>query len=323
MSEAEVQKKWGTQSLRSGGATVAARKVSFRLFQQHGAWHTASSAHRYILDPTETRLSGRPGRRDSAAYFITGDAHGRPIPHFSKILDLEHDYDFYHVVLNEIVFTVLPVVLRGTALALYTEAALSHPVDGRYILRRLRYEVEGVPDSDTDRFWEKMRATIIDENTDPALQLTAIRTLGDKHARLNVDYSEAKRVKDLWHILATSAKSSPFVTPLYVNIIRDLRSGTSFSFSTLCLRIRTVWREEKAFATPAVSTAPPESDGGWKKPPTFNAVSYDRKPPATPSSWTMNASPNLAQGYLKLLRPKEPFPAQLEAHPCVGVVLTF
>ncbi|KAK3282126.1 hypothetical protein CYMTET_10121 [Cymbomonas tetramitiformis] len=57
MSEAEVPKKWGTQSLRSGGATVAARKVSFRLFQQHGAWHTASSAHRYILDPTETRLS--------------------------------------------------------------------------------------------------------------------------------------------------------------------------------------------------------------------------------------------------------------------------
>ncbi|KAK3273669.1 hypothetical protein CYMTET_18103 [Cymbomonas tetramitiformis] len=200
---------------------------------------------------------------------------------FSKILDLEHDYDFYHVVLNEIVFTVLPVVLRGTALALYTEAALSHPGDGRYILQRLRYEVEGVPDSDTDRFWEKMRATIIDEDTDPAPQLTTIRTLGDKHARLNADYSEAKRVKDLWHILATSAKSSPFVTPLYVNVIRDLRSGTSFSFSTLCLRIRTVWREERAFATPTVSTAPPESDGGWKKTPTFNTMSYDRKPPHT------------------------------------------
>ncbi|KAK3275508.1 hypothetical protein CYMTET_16371 [Cymbomonas tetramitiformis] len=57
MSEADVQKKWGTQSLRSGGATVAAQKVDFRLFQQHGAWHTATSAHRYILDSTETRLS--------------------------------------------------------------------------------------------------------------------------------------------------------------------------------------------------------------------------------------------------------------------------
>ncbi|KAK3233857.1 hypothetical protein CYMTET_55874 [Cymbomonas tetramitiformis] len=44
-------------------------------------------------------------------------------PEFSKLLDLEHDYDYYHMVLNEIIFTVLPIVLRGTALALYTEAA--------------------------------------------------------------------------------------------------------------------------------------------------------------------------------------------------------
>ncbi|KAK3280590.1 hypothetical protein CYMTET_11580 [Cymbomonas tetramitiformis] len=144
---------------------------------------------------------------------------------FSKILDLGHDYDFYHVVLNEIVFTVLPVVLRGTALALYTEAARDHPGDGRYILQRLRYEVEGVPDSDTDRFWVKMRSTIIDENNDPAPQLTTIRDLGDKHARINNGYNEEKRVKDLYHILTASAKQSPFVTPLYVPIIRELRSG--------------------------------------------------------------------------------------------------
>ncbi|KAK3284774.1 hypothetical protein CYMTET_7592 [Cymbomonas tetramitiformis] len=57
LSAAEVQTRWGTQSLRSGGATTAAKQVDFRLFQQHGAWHTATSAHRYILDDTETRLS--------------------------------------------------------------------------------------------------------------------------------------------------------------------------------------------------------------------------------------------------------------------------
>ncbi|KAK3248411.1 hypothetical protein CYMTET_42123 [Cymbomonas tetramitiformis] len=178
-------------------------------------------------------------------------------PEFSKLLDLEHDYDFYHVVLNEIIFTVLPIVLRGTALALYSEAARSHPGDGRYILQRLRYEVEGVPDSDTDRFWVKMRSTIINENDDPAPQLTAIRTLGDKHARINPDYSEAKSVKDLWHILSTSAKHSPFVTPL----------------------------EEHAFATLAADTdpaAPPGGGGGGggyrPKKPAFNAVTFDRTP---------------------------------------------
>lgn len=47
--------RYGTQSLRSGGATVVAPQVSFRAFQQHGAWHTAASAHRYILDTTEAR----------------------------------------------------------------------------------------------------------------------------------------------------------------------------------------------------------------------------------------------------------------------------
>ncbi|KAK3285636.1 hypothetical protein CYMTET_6766 [Cymbomonas tetramitiformis] len=119
---------------------------------------------------------------------------------FSKLLDLENDHEFYHITLNEILFTILPVVLRGTALALYHEAVRSHPADGRY--------------------WSKLRASVVDEDSDPAPQLTVIRKLGDKHAHLNPDYSEAKRVKDLWHVLASSAKLSPFVTPPYLNIIR-------------------------------------------------------------------------------------------------------
>ncbi|KAK3265186.1 hypothetical protein CYMTET_26117 [Cymbomonas tetramitiformis] len=72
-----------------------------------------------------------------------------------------------------------------------------------------------------------MRATILNEREDPAPQLTAIRTLGDKHARVNQEYSEAKRVKDLWHVLADSAKQTPFVTPLYINVIRELRAGST------------------------------------------------------------------------------------------------
>ena len=204
---------------------------------------------------------------------------------FSKLLDLEHDHDYYHVVLNEIIFTILPVVLRGTALAIYHEAARSHPGDGRYILQRLRYDVEGVPDADSDRYWVKMRATIIDETKDPAPQLTAIRVLGDKHARINNDYSEAKRVKDLWHVLATSAKSTPFINPLYLNIMRDLRGGATFSFSALCLRIRTVWREELAYAARA---SPPRSSSPPKGPhqphrPTMHGLAADTKHPYVPN----------------------------------------
>ena len=54
--EAELRSQFGTQSCRSGGATVAARVVDFRLFMQHGAWHSAASAHRYIEDSTEDRV---------------------------------------------------------------------------------------------------------------------------------------------------------------------------------------------------------------------------------------------------------------------------
>ena len=52
-----------------------------------------------------------------------------PIAHheFAKILDLENDYECYHVTLNGIVFTLLPVVLRGHALSLYHKHARMNP----------------------------------------------------------------------------------------------------------------------------------------------------------------------------------------------------
>ncbi|KAK3275655.1 hypothetical protein CYMTET_16227 [Cymbomonas tetramitiformis] len=136
----------------------------------------------------------------------------------SKLLDLEHDFDFYHVTLNELIFTILPVV--------------------------------------------KLRATAIDETADPTPQLAIIRNLGDKHARLHPDYGDSKRVADLWHVLASSAKSSPYVAPLYIDVIRDLRGGAHFSFSSLCLRLRTTWRQEHEYAT--LSQTPPPAGGGYR-----------------------------------------------------------
>ena len=53
----ELRAQFGTQSCRSGGATVLAHRVEFRLFQQHGAWASASSAHRYIQDSVEDRVA--------------------------------------------------------------------------------------------------------------------------------------------------------------------------------------------------------------------------------------------------------------------------
>jgi len=141
-----------------------------------------------------------------------------PVSHFefSKLLDLENDYDFYHVTLNGVIFTILPVVLRGHALALYHDSARVHPADGRCALQRLRFEVEGIPDPDSDRFLLKLRSIVFDEQSDPAPQLDIIRKLQDKHARLNPAYDDRKRVQTLWHILSGSAAHSAFVTPLYL-----------------------------------------------------------------------------------------------------------
>ncbi|KAK3275600.1 hypothetical protein CYMTET_16280 [Cymbomonas tetramitiformis] len=125
-----------------------------------------SYAFKYSSDLITILKSGN--YKEKAAIFIDGDDPDTefavllaalshvlfPIAYteVSKLLDLEHDFDFYHnVTLNELIFTILPVVLRGTALALYHEAARCHPTDGRFALQRQRYEVAGVPDPDRCR----------------------------------------------------------------------------------------------------------------------------------------------------------------------------
>jgi hypothetical protein len=57
-SEEVVRRRVGTQSLRSGGATiVAASGVSDRLFQAHGGWRSAAMKDHYVKDPAWAKLS--------------------------------------------------------------------------------------------------------------------------------------------------------------------------------------------------------------------------------------------------------------------------
>ncbi|KAK3256721.1 hypothetical protein CYMTET_34157 [Cymbomonas tetramitiformis] len=132
----------------------------------------------------------------------------------AKLLDLEHDHDFYHSAVNEILFCLLPHPLRGNALSVYHECARTHPADGRYALQRLRYEVEGVPDADGMRYWTQMRAIVLSETVDPAPKLATIRRLCERHRKIKPAYSDSDHVADLWHILSESAKKSPYVAPL-------------------------------------------------------------------------------------------------------------
>ena len=58
MESVEVKKFFGTHSLRSGGATLAARKlVPERLFQQHGGWKSKKAMFAYIKEAVDVKLS--------------------------------------------------------------------------------------------------------------------------------------------------------------------------------------------------------------------------------------------------------------------------
>ncbi|KAK3237908.1 hypothetical protein CYMTET_52048 [Cymbomonas tetramitiformis] len=48
----------------------------------------------------------------------------------AKLLDLYHDYDAFHVTINDLLTTMSPHVLREDALAFYHETSLTNPGDG-------------------------------------------------------------------------------------------------------------------------------------------------------------------------------------------------
>ena len=53
----DVRIKFGTQSMRSGGATAVATKVDSRLFQRHGSWKTTEAMNGYVRDKKEDKLA--------------------------------------------------------------------------------------------------------------------------------------------------------------------------------------------------------------------------------------------------------------------------
>jgi len=181
-----------------------------------------------------------------------------------KLLDLDFEYDEYHLTLNELIFGVLPTVLRGTALVLFEESAHVHPHDGRCALQRLRFHVEGIGDPDTNRFWVRLRSTVIDETVEPAPQLAVFSTLADKHRKLHPDYGDYNRVEDLHSVLRASAAHSPYVTPLYLVVIRDLNANHRLTFAALALRLGRVFRDESPFARLTVTPPPAASGGGGR-----------------------------------------------------------
>ncbi|KAK3233819.1 hypothetical protein CYMTET_55905 [Cymbomonas tetramitiformis] len=154
---------------------------------------------------------------------------------FTKLLDLDFEYDEYHLTLNERLYVVLPTILRGTALSLLVRGVRSGAPSryGRCALRHLRYHAEGIGDPDAYRFSVRLRAVILAETVDPAPRLAVFRTFADKRRKLHPAYGDRDMVEDLHTVLRSSAASSPYVTPLYLVVIRDINNGRPFTFASL------------------------------------------------------------------------------------------
>ncbi|KAK3234370.1 hypothetical protein CYMTET_55378 [Cymbomonas tetramitiformis] len=157
---------------------------------------------------------------------------------FLKLLDLDFEYEVYHLTLNEVIYVVLPTVLRAPPLP----------------------RVEGLGDPATQRLWVRLRHIIINEDEDPSPQRTVFRTLAGKHRKLYPEYSDRDMVEDLHVVLRASAAVSPHVTPLYLVVLRDLNAGRHFTYAALALYIATVYRDEKPLAR---LSSPPPSESIW------------------------------------------------------------
>ncbi|KAK3281654.1 hypothetical protein CYMTET_10565 [Cymbomonas tetramitiformis] len=128
---------------------------------------------------------------------------------------------------------------------------------------RLRFHVEGIGDPDAHRFWVRLRAVILDETIDPAPQLAAFRTLVEKHRKLHPSYTDVNLVQDLYSVLRAYATVSPYVTPLYLVVLRELGSNTPFTYATLALRVSKIFRDESPLARLS-APSPPASGGGGR-----------------------------------------------------------
>ncbi|KAK3252383.1 hypothetical protein CYMTET_38314 [Cymbomonas tetramitiformis] len=140
----------------------------------------------------------------------------------AKIFDFDLAYAAYHYDVNAIALTMLSVLLREPALDVYHSTAKLYPFDGRALVLRLHFDVEGVQRGDKGRFMEDMRALRIDDRVDPNPLLQSFRTLSDERRRYHTDFDDTARVETMLVVLEKSADASPYEVPLYQGIITDL-----------------------------------------------------------------------------------------------------
>ncbi|KAK3287604.1 hypothetical protein CYMTET_4904 [Cymbomonas tetramitiformis] len=228
---------------------------------------------------------------------------------FVKLLDLDFEYEVYHLTLNDGSFTsFFPPFFAGLPSPCTRSPLACTPTTGG---------VEGIGDPDAHRFWVRLRAVVIDETVDPAPQLAVFRTLAEKHRKLRPGYGDPDMVSDLHSVLRSSAAASPYITPLYLVVVRDLSDGKHFTFASLALRLGKVFQDESPLARP--TTPAPKAPGGagrigGGKPTVGTTMAFGKKkfappappPPAAPpplTAWPLSAAATPQAHSLQELEP--------------------
>ncbi|KAK3273033.1 hypothetical protein CYMTET_18706 [Cymbomonas tetramitiformis] len=166
---------------------------------------------------------------------------------------------------------MLSVLLRGAALNVYNSTARQHPYfDGRALLLRLHFEVEGVQRGDRGRFMEDMRPLRLNEREGPQPTLDKLRELGDERRVYYNDFTDKDLVETFLVVIEKSTNVSPYEAPLYQHVIEDLSTAAATpAFDTVVLRVRRIWQREGVSRLARFpSPTPPDSGGdGWTRRP--------------------------------------------------------
>eukprot|EP00854_Cymbomonas_tetramitiformis_P010148 gene10148-biopygen10379 len=156
-------------------------------------------------------------------------------------------------------------------LNVYNSTARQHPYfDGRALLLRLHFEVEGVQRGDRGRFMEDMRPLRLNEREGPQPTLDKLRELGDERRVYYNDFTDKDLVETFLVVIEKSTNVSPYEAPLYQHVIEDLSTAAATpAFDTVVLRVRRIWQREGVSRLARFpSPTPPDSGGdGWTRRP--------------------------------------------------------
>ncbi|KAK3242111.1 hypothetical protein CYMTET_48187 [Cymbomonas tetramitiformis] len=164
------------------------------------------------------------------------------------LLDLDNEYEAYHMVLNELIFTILPFFSAARLCGCTTSRPRCTLAMAAVLSRACVFSWRA---SLTPTLSASGRDCALSSSTRRRTQLrswtssTSSWTSTPARTRPTLTESEFEISGTSW---PRPAANSCYVSPLYLVVLRNLRAGANHTLSSLQLELRTVFRDESPFA---------------------------------------------------------------------------